>query len=89
MERRTAEQLIEDARQALRETIEATEAAAILGVSPWTIYNLTRRRMIPHIRVSRRVLFRRSSILAWLDERERASMAVEQEPERGRIRQLK
>lgn len=67
----------------VRETIEAKEAAELLGLSEWTIYDLARRREIPHIRVGRRVLFRRTSLLSWLDEQEAAS--VRQEPAaRGR-----
>lgn len=80
MERRITGQLKQDNQVALRETIEAAEAAAIVGLSEWSIYNLARKRMIPHVRVGRRVLFRRTSLLAWLDERERASVAGEQEP---------
>lgn len=56
------------------ETITADEAAEILGLSTWTIYDLARRRMVPHVRVGRRVLFRRSSILAWLEAQEAVSM---------------
>lgn len=83
------EKCTKDARAGLRETIEAAEAAAILGVSEWTIYDLARRRVIPHVKIgTRRVLFRRSSILTWLNERERASMAVEPEPA-GKVRRLK
>jgi len=71
----------------MRETLEAREAAEILGLSTWTVYNLVRQHEIPHIKVGRRVLFRRASLLAWLDEQETAS--VRQEPERtGKIRRL-
>ena len=87
---RNAKQLHQDARVALRETIEAVEVAAILGVSEWTVYDLARRRVIPHVRLgTRRVLFRRSSILAWLDAREQASVGMETETEHGKIRRLK
>lgn len=58
-----------------RETMEASEAAALLGLSVWTLYDLARRRAIPHVRVGRRVLFRRTSLLAWLDQQEAASTA--------------
>ena len=61
------EQLKEDAQSAYRETITAGEVAQLLGVSEWTVYDLTRRKMIPHIKIGRRVLYRRSSILAWLE----------------------
>ncbi|MDI6709473.1 MAG: helix-turn-helix domain-containing protein [Bacillota bacterium] len=56
-----------------RETIDADEVAAMTGLSAWSIYNLVRRGEIPHIRVGRRVLFRRSSILNWLEEQEQAT----------------
>jgi|GEM_PF-1681184 len=90
-----AEQLRQDAQTALqqarpqRETITAPEAAEVLGLSPWSIYDLVRRRQLPHIRIGRRVLFRRESILQWLEAHEQASVAAEPETERGRIRRLK
>lgn len=59
-----------------RETITADEAAEILGLSAWTVYDLARRRVLPHARVGRRVLFRRSSILAWLEQQEAMSMQL-------------
>lgn len=72
----------------MRETITAEEVARIVGVSEWTIYDLARRRVIPHIRVGRRVLFRRTSILAWLEQQEQASL--QREPgSAGKIRRLK
>jgi len=79
----------DDSRQALRETITAEEAAAIVGLSTWTIYNLARQRQIPCIRIGcRRVLFRRSSILAWLEAQEAASIQ-EKEPAPEKIRRVK
>ncbi|MCL6612473.1 MAG: helix-turn-helix domain-containing protein [Peptococcaceae bacterium] len=72
----------------MRETIEAKEAATILGLSEWTVYDLARRRVLPHVRVGRRVLFRRTSILAWLEAQEVASVAAPA-VESGRIRRLK
>jgi len=71
-----------------RETIVAREAAEMLGVSEWTVYDWTRKKYIPHIKVGKRVLFRRSSILQWLDEQEQASVVAEP-VERGKIRKLK
>lgn len=58
----------------VRETIEAADVAQIMGVSEWTVYDLARRRIIPHIRIGRRVLFRRSTILSWLEAQEKASL---------------
>ena len=88
MGQRNAEQLREDARVAYRETITASEAAQLLGISEWTVYDLARRHIIPHIKISRRVLFRRTSLLAWLETQEQASITIEPEPF-GKIRRLK
>lgn len=77
----------DNALRKLRETIEAKEAAAILGVSEWTVYDLARRRIIPHVRVGRRVLFRKSGILTWLEQQEAASIMTKQIQE-GKIRRL-
>ena len=71
-----------------RETIVAKEAAEMLGVSEWVVYDWARKKLIPHIKVGKRVLFRRSSILQWLDQQEEASMVVEPVGQR-KIRRLK
>jgi excisionase family DNA binding protein len=69
------------------ETITAGEAAAIIGISEWTIYDLARRKVIPHVRIGRRVLFRRESLMAWLEQQEAASMKPEP-AQAGKIRRL-
>lgn len=62
----------------LRETIDAHEAAEIIGLSAWSLYDLARRRAIPHIRIGRRVLFRRPTLLAWLMEQEEKSLQTKE-----------
>jgi excisionase family DNA binding protein len=44
----------------------AKEAAAFLGVSPWTLYAAANRHEVPHRRLGRRMLFLRSALKAWL-----------------------
>lgn len=44
----------------------AKEAAAFLGVSPWTLYAAASRHEVPHRRLGRRLLFLRSALKAWL-----------------------
>lgn len=83
---RTPDQVRDDARQAVLETIEAPEAAELVGVSQWKIYDLARRRLIPHIRIGRRVLFRRESLLSWLKAQKEASIRQELS---GNVRFLK
>ena len=54
-------------------TMTVAEAAAYLGVSTDTIYEMVRRREIPHIRIRRRIFFRRDTLDAWLSRMEAAS----------------
>jgi len=70
------------------ETIVAKEVGKMLGISEWAVYDWTRRKILPHVRAGKRVLFRRSSILQWLEEQEKASMMPEPETN-GKIRRLK
>lgn len=72
----------------IKETISANETAEILNLSAWSVYELAKRKIIPHIRCGRRVLFRRSTILDWLGEQERKSVSVEPVPSFGKLRRI-
>lgn len=54
-------------------TITVAEAAAYLGVSTDTLYDMVRRKEIPHIRIRRRIFFRRDTLDRWLEQMERES----------------
>jgi len=54
-------------------TMTVAEAAAYLGVSTDTLYDMVRRKEIPHIRIRRRIFFRRDTLDAWLERMERES----------------
>ena len=56
-----------------RVTMTVHETAAYLGVSGDTIYEMVRRKEIPHIRIRRRILFRRDTLDAWLSRMEATS----------------
>jgi len=45
----------------------ADEVAAYLGVDRNTVYEYAARGVIPHKRLGKRMIFRRGSIIAWLD----------------------
>jgi len=47
------------------------QAAAMLGISPRTLWGLTAADEIPHVRIGRRVLYSRESLAAWIARRER------------------
>ena len=49
------------------------QAARMLGISERTLFTLVRSGGMPHIRIGRRVLFRRASLDAWLHARETGS----------------
>lgn len=53
-------------------TIE--EAARLLRVGETTLRDHLRRGEIPHVRLGRRVLIRRDTLLAWIEAREAASV---------------
>lgn len=80
----------EQIKTACRETIDAPEAATLIGVSEWKILEMARRGLIPHIRPQgcRRVLFRRSTLLAWLEAQERVSVRTDETGQYGKIRRI-
>lgn len=49
------------------------EAAAMLGLSAYTVRQFARERRIPALRLGRYWRFRRSSLQAWIVEQERAA----------------
>jgi excisionase family DNA binding protein len=49
------------------EVLTADEAAALLGVSRWTLYSAANRHEVPHRRLGRRMLFSRRALLLWLE----------------------
>ena len=63
-----AEGLLFENRIALL-TVE--ELARLLGVAPKTLRNYVAQRIIPFVKVGRRVLFQVRSIEAWLEKKER------------------
>ncbi len=52
----------------MEKLLNVYEAAALLGLSPRTLYNLVARDQIPVQRVRRRVMFRPSALERWLEE---------------------
>jgi excisionase family DNA binding protein len=51
-------------------TMTVTDAAAYIGCHPDTIYNMVRQKQIPHVRVRRKILFRRDALDAWMASQE-------------------
>ncbi len=46
------------------------QAARVMGISQRTLFTLLKAGDVPHVRIGRRVLFRRAALEAWLAARE-------------------
>lgn len=55
----------------------ATQVAAALGVSRWTVYRLAGEGRIPSARIGRRRVFPKVAVDRWLAEQAAASLAPE------------
>jgi excisionase family DNA binding protein len=53
-----------------RQTLTVKEAAQMIGVSEWTIYDMSRKGELPVVRVRRRVFFRRDGLEQWMKNQE-------------------
>ncbi len=72
-----------------RITITAKEAADYLGISYWSLLELAKKGEVPHIKVNRRVLFRKESLDSWVKDLESQSYVVHAERiEYGTLRQV-
>jgi excisionase family DNA binding protein len=49
-----------------KEILDVAGAAELLGVSPWTIYQLARKGTIPGARVGKEWRFARASLIQWV-----------------------
>ncbi|MDG0029079.1 helix-turn-helix domain-containing protein [Priestia sp. Y58] len=57
-----------------KQTISVKEAADYMGVSKDLVYQLVREGKVPHLRLSRRILFRKEALNKWLTTKETLSV---------------
>ncbi|HUE72670.1 MAG TPA: helix-turn-helix domain-containing protein [Pirellulaceae bacterium] len=62
--------------------IDERSAAALLGVSPRTIWTLADAGEIPFVRIGRRKLYSRETLLAWIRARELSAKSQQREAKR-------
>ena len=64
--------------QASKELLDDKAAAAVLDVTPGTlsVWRSTGRYELPFLKVGRKVRYRRSDLLDWLDKRTRSTGAT-------------
>ncbi len=66
----------ENQSHAQGELLNAKKVAALLGIRPWTVYQLVKRGELPAVRIGSRIVrFRRESIENWMTAREAESLA--------------
>jgi len=65
--------------QASKELLDERAAAALLDVTPGTlsVWRSTGRYALPFLKVGRKVRYRQSDLLAWLDKRTRSTGATQ------------
>ncbi|MFD7521404.1 helix-turn-helix domain-containing protein [Paenibacillus chitinolyticus] len=51
-------------------TFTVKEVAALIGVSVHTIYDLVRKKQIPHFKIGSKIMFRVDSIQTWIKQNE-------------------
>lgn len=69
--------------------MDGKEAARYIKVfSYWTLLDLAKRGDMPHIRVGKRVFFRRDSIDRWLKDLETGGSVKDDAPEYGKLRKI-
>lgn len=59
----------------MRTTMTAIEVAEYIGVCIDTVYSMVREKQIPHIKVRRRIFFRKDTIDAWMANQEKSNIA--------------
>jgi excisionase family DNA binding protein len=57
----------------LDEFLNITQVSKLIGLEESTIYGLTSKRKIPHYKPGKKLLFKRSEILAWIDKSRQAT----------------
>ena len=70
--------------------MDGREAAKYIDkYSYWSLLELAKQGIIPHIRIGRRVFFRQDSLDKWLDDLETGGTPKEEASEYGQLRKIK
>lgn len=57
------------------ESMTPKEAAPFLKISTWMLYDMVRKKQIPHFKVRSKIFFRKSALEQWVLDQEAASVA--------------
>ncbi len=56
-----------------RHTLTAKETAQYIGIHIDTLYDMVRKKEIPHVKVRRRIFFTKETIDSWMRHQEQSS----------------
>lgn len=68
----------------LEQIMNLQQACEFLHLAKPTLYTLTSRQKIPHFKKGKKVLFRKSELITWLEEGRQVQAPVSSAPKRGR-----
>ncbi|MGB1032733.1 MAG: helix-turn-helix domain-containing protein [Flavobacteriales bacterium] len=57
----------------IKEFLNISEVSKIIGLEESTIYGLTSKRKIPHYKPGKKLMFKRSEILSWIESSRQAT----------------
>ena len=60
----------------MREVMDIREASDYLRISDWKLRQMVRQRSIPHFRVGKKIMFRRSALESWIANQEKQSLSI-------------
>lgn len=60
----------------MREVMDIREAADYLRISDWKLRQMVRQRIIPHFRVGKKIMFRRSALESWIANQEKQCLSI-------------
>jgi excisionase family DNA binding protein len=70
--------LLRDTTERIRDLLDEKEAAELLDTAPGTlsVWRCTGRYKLPFLKIGRKVRYRRTDLLAWMESRTRESGAT-------------
>ena len=61
----------------MRDVERVKPTAEFIGISEWKLRDMANKKLIPHFRAGRILLFRKKSIEEWMEQQEAAAMKQE------------
>lgn len=70
-------------------TVEVSNEIFNGRISPWSVGQMVRKKLIPHFRIGRRVFFDEATLRQWAAQQSIASIEPNEPAARGGVRQIR